>query len=293
VHALGVGSATLRDQVFAVAPVRAGFGMASGKPVDGLIGFEVLARFVTTFDYGRNQIVLRTPGSAPPPGGTTIPFVFDGEHAQIPCAIDGFAGDCTVDTGSRIGLSVDTPFLAEHPSIVPADAAAVGMNGFGIGGGAQGRLGRTTLAFAGFTIPGVITDLSAQGKGAFADPFLAGNIGAAEWKRFSVTFDYPHQTMTLVPNAAFAVRENYDRSGLFLIAQGGAFVVADVRPGTPAAHAGIVRGERIVSANGQPIADLAALRQLFLGAPGTAIPLVVQGAGGARRDVTLTLHDYV
>ncbi len=295
VDTLGVGSATLRKQTFVVAPVRAGFGISSGKPVDGLIGFEVLARFVTTFDYGRNQIVLRTPDARSPAQGKTIPFVFNGTHVQIPCAIDGFGGDCTVDTGSRIGLSVDTPFLAAHPSVVPADATQVGANGFGVGGASLGRLGRTTLAFGGFTIPRVITDLSAQTKGAFADPFQAGNIGAAEWKRFSVTFDYPHQTMTLEPNAAFAAEETYDRSGMFLVSQGGAIVIADVRPGTPAAQAGLARGETIVSAGGRSAGDigLAALREMFRGAPGTAIVLVVQGKTGPPRDVTLTLREYV
>ena len=64
VDALGVGDATLRNQVFAVAPVHAGFGMSSGKPVDGLIGFEVLARFLTTFDYANGRVVLRTPSAS-------------------------------------------------------------------------------------------------------------------------------------------------------------------------------------------------------------------------------------
>lgn len=295
VDSLQVGGATLRKQTFIVVPVRAGFGMASGKPVDGLIGFEVLARFVTTFDYGTNTIVLRSPGSALPANGTTIPFVFDGNKVEIPCTIEAFAGNCTVDTGSRLALSALSPFVAAHPTIVPSNATAVGANGFGMGGAALGRLGRTTLQIAGFTLPDVITDFSAQTKGAFADPFTAGNIGAGVWKRFAVTFDYTRQRMSLIPNTAFGVRETYDRSGMFLVTQGGNVLVADVRPGTPAAAAGVARGEAIVSAGGKDAVTLglAALRGLFRGTPGTAIPLTVTGKDGATRAVTLTLRDYV
>lgn len=298
VDTLGVGGATLRKQGFAVAPVHAGFGVSSGKPVDGLIGFEVLARFTTTFDYGNNRVVLRTPGAAPlatPSGGRTIPFVFNGQHPMIPCTIDDFAGQCVLDTGSRISLSVLSPFLASHPSIVPPNATAVGANGFGVGGASLGRLGRTTLKIAGFTVPDIVTDLSTQTKGAFADPFYAGNIGAGTLKRFAVTFDYRRSTVTFVPNAALAQRETYDRSGTFLITQGGKIVVADVHDGTPAAQAGLAHGDVIATIDDKDTGalGLAAVRDLFRGAPGTTLRLGVTAKDGTTKTVPLTLADYV
>jgi len=294
VDTLGVGDATLRKQVFAVAPVHAGFGMSSGKPVDGLIGFEVLARFVTTFDYGSNTVVLRAP-SAAAPTGTTVPFTFDGQHPMIDCSIGGFAGSCVLDTGSRVALTALAPFLAAHPSVVPANATAVGANGFGVGGASLGRLGRTTLQIGGFTLPDLITDLSTSTRGAFANPFVAGNIGAGALKRFAVTFDYAHNTVTFAPNANFATRETYDRSGTFLITQGGKVVVADVRPGTPAADAGLARGEVLTTVGGTDAKTLGLgqIRDAFRGAPGTAIVLGVTAKDGTARTVTLTLRDYV
>jgi hypothetical protein len=296
VDALGVGGATLRKQTFVVAPVHAGFGVSSGKPVDGLIGFEVLARFVTTFDYGTQNVVLRTPAAAASPAqGKTIPFAFNGQHPMVDCAIGGFAGQCVLDTGSRVAVSVLTPFLAAHPTIAPPNATAVGANGFGVGGASLGRLGRTTLSIAGYTIPDVIADLSTQTQGAFADPFYAGNVGAGVLKRFAVTFDYAHQTVAFVPDAAFATRETYDRSGMFLITQGGKIVVADVRPGTPAAAAGLVRGDVLATVAGRDggTLGLAAVRDLLRGAPGTTVSLHVVGKDGTARDVSLTLRDYV
>ncbi len=295
VDRLGIGDATLRHQVFAVVPVRAGFGVASGQPIDGLIGFEVLSRFVTTFDYANNRVILRMPSAPREPGGTTIPFTFNGQHADIACAIDGIDGRCDIDTGSRIALSVLTPFLAAHPSVVPPDATAVGANGFGIGGVSMGRLGRTTLTIGNYTVPGLVTDLSSQTAGDFIDPFMAGNIGAGVWKRFTLTLDYGAQTLTLTPNASFADRETYDRSGTFLLQQNGKIIVADARPGTPAAEAGLHPGDILTTIAGKPASDyaLADVRTLFRGPVGTAIPLVLTGRDGAQRSVTLTLRDYV
>jgi hypothetical protein len=296
VDALGVGGATLRKQAFVVAPVHAGFGMSSGKPIDGLIGFEVLARFVTTFDYGTQTIVLRTPQSAiPVTQGKTIPFVFNGQHVMVDCAIDAIPGQCVLDTGSRIALSALTPFLAAHPAVVPANATAVGANGFGVGGASLGRLGRTTLELAGYTVPDVITDLSTQTAGAFADPYYIGNVGAGVLRRFAVTFDYGRQTVAFVPNANFAMHDTYDRSGMFLVTQAGKIVVADVRPGTPAAIAGLVRGDVLATVDGHDAGTLglAAVRDTFRGAPGTAVGLHVVAKDGSARDVSVTLRDYV
>ncbi|MEA2719445.1 MAG: hypothetical protein QOJ39_1309, partial [Candidatus Eremiobacteraeota bacterium] len=153
----------------------------------------------------------------------------------------------------------------------------------------------TTLQIAGFTVPDIIADLSVQTKGAFADPFYAGNVGAGVLKRFAVTFDYAHQTVTFAPNAGFGERETYDRSGTFLIVQGGKIVVADARPGTPASQAGLARGDVIttVGAKSASALGLAAIRDQFRGAPGTVIALGVTAKDGTLRTVPLTLKDYV
>ena len=47
--------AVLKDQLFATLPVRAGFGVSGSAPVDGIIGAEVFARFVTVIDYAAKR----------------------------------------------------------------------------------------------------------------------------------------------------------------------------------------------------------------------------------------------
>jgi hypothetical protein len=293
---LQAGDAVLTDQLFAIAPTRMGFGVSAGRPVDGLIGWEVLARFITTFDYAGKTVTLSLPGSAPPAGAHVVPFVFYGTQPQIACTIDGIPAECAIDTGSRDTVTFMGPFTAAHPQIVPTALSAPGINGFGVGGPAIGRLGRVaSIGIDDFTLPNLVADYSSQQQGAFAAPFVAANIGGNLLRRFTVTFDYNNGTMALVPDAAFIESDVYERSGLFLIRRGDSTVVADSRPGTPAASAGIVKGDAIASVDGSAAGgmSLSQIREVFSQPAGTVVTLELTSKSGAQRTVKFTLADYV
>jgi hypothetical protein len=295
VKSLQFGAATMTGQPFAVIPVRGAIAATSGEPIDGLIGFEVLARFVTTFDYANKQLIFRLPAAAHiSPQAHAIPFVFGDRTPQVACEIDGIPGVCAVDTGARDSITLLSPFVAAHPNLAAAGTSETGVDGFGLGGPAFGKLTRlTSLQLGDLKIAGLVADLSSQTKGAFANPYESANVGGGVWRRFSVTFDYPHQMMYLEPNASFAGRDSYERAGLFLMTKAGAVTVLDARPGTPAAAAGIAKGDVIASIDGKPAGDLRTVRELLLGPAGTVLHLGLTAADGTHRDVTLTLRDYI
>jgi hypothetical protein len=297
VDTLQVGDAVLKHQLFAVAPVRMGFGVSAGKNVDGLIGWEVLARFVTSFNYDENQIVLTlSDRAAPPANAHVIPFVFYGTQPQIDCSIDGNPAECTIDTGARDSLTIFGPYLAAHPEVRPAKLSAVGVNGFGIGGAALGRLGRLReIQIGGIQLNDLIADYTTQTQGALAAPFIAANIGGNLLRRFDITFDYGKQTMALVPNPAFNDPDQYERIGLFLVNKGGKVTVADARPGTPAADAGIAAGDVISTIDGASTSTMSLedVRATFYQPVGTVVRLGITSKGGTQRTVAVTLRDFV
>lgn len=297
VDTLQVGDAVLKHQLFAVAPVRTGFGVATGKNVDGLIGWEVLARFVTSFDYAENRVVLALPDRATPPANAhVIPFVFYGTQPQIGCAIDGNPAECTIDTGARDSLTLFGPYLAAHSDILPAKLSAVGVNGLGFGGAAFGRLGRLReIQIGGIQLIDLVADYTTQTQGALAAPFIAANLGGNLLRRFDVTFDYGKQTMALVPNYAFNDPDEYERIGLFLINKGGKDTVADARPGTPAADVGIVRGDVITTIDGSSTSSMSLedVRAKFYQPAGTVVHIGLISKDGSQRTVTVTLRDIV
>ena len=295
IKSLEVGDAVLHDQLFATAPVHQGFGVAGGQPADGIIGWEVLARFVTTFDYANKTVTLTT-ATTSIPGGDVVPFVFAGTQPQIPCKIDGIASQCTIDTGARDSLSFYGPYLAAHPSVVPATLTAPAVTGFGFGGPAIGKLGRIgSLTIGQTTMNDLVASVPAMSGGALARPFEAANIGGSTLKRFTVTFDYRHETMTIVPNRNVAQQDEYERSGLFLIRQKGTVVVASALASAPAAEAGIVKGDALVSVDGQDVAamSLEQIRAAFMRPAGTVVRVGVKSSTGAERTIAVTLRDYV
>jgi C-terminal processing protease CtpA/Prc len=69
--------------------------------------------------------------------------------------------------------------------------------------------------------------------------------------------------------------------------------IIDVRPGTPAANAGLAKGDVIVSVNGSSGLLLRQVRELFSAEPGTVEHLMIKSKDGATPDIDLTLEDYV
>lgn len=80
---------------------------------------------------------------------------------------------------------------------------------------------------------------------------------------------------------------------MLLIDKSGQIIVYDVRQGTPAAQAGLAKGDRILSIDGSAPRSLEQVRHAVRAAPGTVLHLQVEGKSGAPRAATLTLRDWV
>jgi C-terminal processing protease CtpA/Prc len=101
--------------------------------------------------------------------------------------------------------------------------------------------------------------------------------------------------MSLVPNASLDAPDEFERSGMFVINEG-KIVVAAVRPGTPAALAGIVKGDVIASVDDVQGAQLTlgAVRDALRRPSNTVLRLgIISPHASVGRLVTLTLADYV
>ncbi len=293
VDRIQIGNATILNQDFVVLPIGGAFATIEGAKIDGMVGYELPDRFLTTIDYAGSTLTLAMPGSVEPIG-TAVPFVFDDSVPLVPFSTDGVAARAELDTGSRAALTLFTPFVASHPQLAAKETTANGVAGFGVGGASYAKLGRTDVSIGPYALNGVVTNFTTQTTGAFADPTGQANLGGDFWKHFTLTLDYPQQRIYLAPNANYTTPFVYDRSGLFLADVNGNFVVVAVRDDTPASTAGLAKGDTILSIDGKPSSSytLPQLRTLLMGEPGTALQLHVR-TGTAERDVTLTLENYI
>ena len=240
---------------------------ALGQPLDGIIGGEFIGQFVLELDYEQRTIRLHDPAAFVYTGpGETLPIEFrDVTHPVVTATVTPAGGTALerkflLDIGSGLPLALHSPFVAEQALLGSAARTIRAIGGAGAGGRTTGRIGRVeSLRIGSFTITSPITLFSQDQAGAFANPALAGNIGAQIAMRFRTYFDYGRRRIILEPSRRFG--EPFDRafSGLALRAQGNdyrTFRVMDVLEESPATDAGIEIGDVIESIDGVPASRL-------------------------------------
>lgn len=129
---------------------------------------------------------------------------------------------------------------------------------------------------------------------------ISGNGGGNEGVGFAIPVNMARNIMQQIVDHGKVVRGHLgvmiqavdpDMAKQFGLSQGGGALVGDVTPGSPAAKAGIERGDVILALNGQPVNgpdDLSV--RISETTPGTPVHLKIF-RGGESKDVTVTLNE--
>ncbi len=249
-----VGQVELSDQRFAVLPLPYELlDQGHGPAIAGLLGYELLRRFIVRVDYQRGQLTLwrasDEPGSA---AGVKLPLVFDGRDSFVTAQVDGVSGLFRVDTGDDGALTLLGDFYLDNR--VPIELPGLRSYQGGVGGSVRTLLTRVqSLSIGPFVLNRPLTELHFATAGAFASVNIAGNFGSQIFRNFVLTFDYPHRALYLQKSPQFGAQTPYNRSGLLLdAAADGALVVVAVDGTSPAALAGVERRDRLLAIDGQP-----------------------------------------
>ena len=296
IASVGIGDATLRNQLFTVVPLEA-FADIEGVPFHGIIGYELFKRFIVRIDYEARTLTLSDPRRwIQDMRAFPLPIVFNGSVPEVDGSIDGVAGTFDIDTGSRVSLGLNSPFVQLHALRAQFKPSIEAVTGWGLGGATRGTVARAKrLRLGPLNVDNVVVDMSLHKQGALSHAAPAGNIGSGLLKRFTVTFDYSAGRIYFEPNARNALGDAYDRSGLWLNASSGGYRVDGVVAGSPAAQVGIAVGDFIIAVEGKPAAarTLPDLRDLLRdSAPSTVIKMTVR-SGTRLSEVLLRLRDQI
>ena len=296
VDSITLADATLKGQVFAVAPLDM-LAPIEGTAMPGMVGFETFRRFVTRIDYGTRTMTLILPEAFDPKdAGVAIPFTFNGNLIEAPATYNGIKGTFTIDSGSRSSITLNKPFVAQH-GLNKDNKTIDAVTGWGVGGATRALATRgDTLTLGTLSVRGPVVELSTDKGGAFTDASFAGNIGAGILKRFVVTLDYEHRVMYLKPIAGpVPDLDTFDRAGLWFNVGKTGFDVVDITKGAPADQAGLKTGDIIVGVDGKPASDLKVYevrQRLRDEAPGSVVKFAVK-RGSETKDVAVTLRDLI
>lgn len=190
---LRVGGAELRAQPFIVLDL-------PGSGLDGIIGYELLARFAARLDLANDTVELAADARAFAGSGVAVPMTFDDRQPQVDGALDGIPATITIDTGSVSSADVNTPFVHAHDLVARYHATASGYPIVGLGGPVRAfyaradelRLGELRVR----DVPLLLTEATA---GAESNPTVAINVGDQVLRRYTLVLDYRAGTLRFDP----------------------------------------------------------------------------------------------
>ena len=264
---------------------------------DGTLGAPFLRKQVVVINYQRKILQLISDEN-PAVLGSLLPLRIVNDIPCVKLRFGDYQGYFRMDLGDTGSLTIHSPFVEEKKLRDTLKIYGTAQS-IGIGGTDTGDVVKLpTITLVGdedLSLNEVVTVLSRQTTGAFADDFIIGNIGGEIWQRFTVTLYYARYSASIKPNAIYY--KDYRNTNPEWLARSGFLVVGgeimDVLPGSPAAEAGIVIGDRLEAINGKAMTGIGtdefyATMKLPIG---TQLRLKMRSVDDKEREVTLTLRD--
>ncbi|HXS81719.1 MAG TPA: aspartyl protease family protein, partial [Methylomirabilota bacterium] len=287
----------LKDVKVAVLDVDPSFQPMFWRSMAGVIGYDVISRFVVTVNYDDSVLVLHDPATWTYAGTEKpLPMVMNGTVPALEGKFDDAdKGLFRLDVGSSSTVDVHAPF-AKKTGIVNRMGKTTRFDGVGFGGSFTSEVGRLrSMSLGPYEWDDPVVVVSHATEGAFASEEFAGNIGNRILERFRVTFDYERRQIYLEPGRHYADRDHLTRAGVLLTRRAGRVGVESVLDKSPADHAGLRPGDQVLSVDGRDIAewDLPEISALFdEGEVGRKVPLRVL-RGGQEKQLRMKLAEVV
>lgn len=238
-------------------------GSQLGVPVQGIIGYELFARFVVKIDYEKSILTLYEPHKFKVPKSyRRIDMVIENFKPFIYAQVQDETGSkhtlkLLVDTGASHALLLHTNSKNDGGQVALPKKTLEGSLGRGLLGDINGHIARLpTLDVGGFTFSDVLASFPEASSYALSpqEKERDGTLGGEVLSRFTVIIDYPHNALYLQRLPDHKRPFIFNKTGLTLTAKGinlKTKIVSDVRKDSPAARVGIVKGDTLYKVNGQ------------------------------------------
>jgi predicted aspartyl protease len=294
-----VGRAELAGITVATIDLRPLDG-ALGMRIDGILGYEIFAKYVIEIDYAAQHVRLHDPSRYRDAGRNAVPMTLEERLPVIRVDLARAAGGTAeakveLDTGLTAGLMLTRTFVESNRIVDPVQPRLRITTGALLPGKVSAEVVRLPAVRVGsFHLERIVTNITPTSEEAGVSGNTVGLLGAELLRRFTVVIDYPHSRLLLEPNAALLEPDEFDMTGMSLAALvPQTYSVRLVLEGSPAAEAGVQAGDVLVAIDGRPASQMAlsTIRALFQ-QEGNTYTLQMK-RGDTAREIRLTTRRLV
>ena len=246
----------------------------TGTKINGLIGVDLFQNYTVEIDYTHKRIRFYDPKTMSlPKGYGMLPINIEAQKMFVELSV--IQSDSTrkqvrmlVDTGAELNAWFQT--YTKESVELPAKWVQ-GTIGEGFNGIITGKYGHISqICFGEFCLKNPIVSFpdSAAIKEIISVSKRDGTIGSQLLSRFNLYIDYPQKKIYFKPNENFNNRYAYNVAGIEIIQISpniNLVEVLDVWANSPAAIAGVQKGDQIFEINGSIAFDMTMgeIRKLF------------------------------
>jgi hypothetical protein len=173
-----------------------------GAPaMDGILAYPLLSRYVVTIDYERQSMTITAPEKFVAPAGIA-PLTIEIRHGW-PFVAGELKPSEDVTLQDRFLIDSGSSDSVDHPVATKMQFRKPTETGVGLGTATTG----TVAKLWGFRLgPYLVRDVAVACCGSTEDTMRM--LGGEILSHFTVTFDYPHGRMFLVPNQRYEGQAN-------------------------------------------------------------------------------------
>jgi hypothetical protein len=264
----------------------------SARPVDLLIGRDIVGGYALDIDYDARRFRLLPSGRIPFRGFSAPLAVAADRKVYVSELIIGGARlrPILIDTGDGAAITLtDRAWRFVKPDLAPQTTAL----SYGLGGPMVTGLAIVPHVVSGTAIADDV-EVRIEPEGAFSDAIgMEGRVGVSFLERYRVLLDPAAGHMLLKPVESADFEPIRSTSGLLVSSSiNGRLTVLHVMHGGPAEASGWRSGDAICTIDGQPVPGNYAgspLAGWSIGAPGRVVALGLCDGRGTRQ---LTLRQF-
>jgi len=295
VRELRIGDAVMRDQAFSVIDLGySSMERGARPPLAGLLGLEVVERFIVRLDYRAGTLTLLPRDRAATCKSGWVAARFTDDMPTIEALLDGIRAPFTIDTGNN-GSTILYAYWLKRQGVAARYNRGVETVSYGAGGASRNWVSYAqAFSVGGGTVRYPMVRTSDDKGGVSLSVSEAGNLGTHTLANYTITFDYGRSRicMDYVPGYAPVP---FGRAGLRAIKTDPETILLSlVNEGGPAVQAGLRKNDKLLSIDGRSATAVSGgdLTRAFTQPPGTRVR-VRYAREGQERDAEIVLREML